>query len=323
MALGKTIQYTPFEETSFGYGVGEIASAHSTEFPNGTDIVKIIISKSSVIPNHWDKDTGHISTPDVGTATSAYNKHKDQWTVVGERDDVDAVLADLKFFPSDFLAARTWAPDPILPNVTTGSYPMDEPSYVAAIPNTTFDLLVYDSADQLVSSYNVIWDAIDPVYGNQRPYWSVEPTIEDLSSTDYDSSLGGLVDFGTISHGSDTENVNVYCELREYGGSVPVSTRGSFTSYDDMYVGDKKPDVYNSGQGFSFTGSIAEAQAFFDNVRYNRITNTNKLTAEMYLKVATIEQGLEKTVQWYLDNQGWWQALRSRAGVGERLGKSA
>ena len=37
----------------------------------------------------------------------------------------------------------------------------------------------------------------------------------------------------------------------------------------------------------------------------------------------TIEQGLEKTVQWYLDNQGWWQALRSRAGVGERLGKSA
>lgn len=37
----------------------------------------------------------------------------------------------------------------------------------------------------------------------------------------------------------------------------------------------------------------------------------------------TIEQGLEKTVQWYLDNQSWWQALRSRAGVGERLGKSA
>ena len=37
----------------------------------------------------------------------------------------------------------------------------------------------------------------------------------------------------------------------------------------------------------------------------------------------TIEQGLEKTVQWYLGNEAWWQALRSRAGVGERLGKSA
>ncbi|MBL4813187.1 MAG: dTDP-glucose 4,6-dehydratase [Rhodobacteraceae bacterium] len=35
----------------------------------------------------------------------------------------------------------------------------------------------------------------------------------------------------------------------------------------------------------------------------------------------TLEQGLEKTVQWYLDNEEWWQALQSRAGVGERLGK--
>ena len=37
----------------------------------------------------------------------------------------------------------------------------------------------------------------------------------------------------------------------------------------------------------------------------------------------TLEQGLEKTVQWYLDNEGWWRALQSRAGVGERLGVGA
>ena len=166
MALGKTIQYTPFEETSFGYGVGEIASAHSTEFPNGTDIVKLIIT---TFGGHWDNNTGHVSTPKVGTATAAYNKSQDQWTVVGERDDVDAVLADLKFFPSDFAAARTWTPTAVLPNVTTGSYPMDEPSYVASIPDTTMSLYVYDVNDTLVQSYQVIWDAIDPVYGNQRP----------------------------------------------------------------------------------------------------------------------------------------------------------
>ena len=35
----------------------------------------------------------------------------------------------------------------------------------------------------------------------------------------------------------------------------------------------------------------------------------------------TLDQGLEKTVQWYLDNEQWWRALKSRAGVGERLGK--
>ncbi|WOI58383.1 dTDP-glucose 4,6-dehydratase [Palleronia sp. LCG004] len=36
----------------------------------------------------------------------------------------------------------------------------------------------------------------------------------------------------------------------------------------------------------------------------------------------TLEQGLEKTVQWYLDNENWWRALQDRQGVGERLGKS-
>jgi dTDP-glucose 4,6-dehydratase len=37
----------------------------------------------------------------------------------------------------------------------------------------------------------------------------------------------------------------------------------------------------------------------------------------------TVEQGLERTVQWYLDNEGWWRALQSRAGVGQRLGVKA
>jgi dTDP-glucose 4,6-dehydratase len=34
----------------------------------------------------------------------------------------------------------------------------------------------------------------------------------------------------------------------------------------------------------------------------------------------TLEQGLERTVQWYLDNEDWWRALQTRDGVGERLG---
>ena len=37
----------------------------------------------------------------------------------------------------------------------------------------------------------------------------------------------------------------------------------------------------------------------------------------------TVEEGLRRTVQWYLDNPGWWQALQSRHGVGERLGVTA
>ncbi|GGH40960.1 dTDP-glucose 4,6-dehydratase [Cribrihabitans marinus] len=37
----------------------------------------------------------------------------------------------------------------------------------------------------------------------------------------------------------------------------------------------------------------------------------------------TLQEGLEKTVQWYLDNEPWWRALQARAGVGERLGVKA
>ena len=34
----------------------------------------------------------------------------------------------------------------------------------------------------------------------------------------------------------------------------------------------------------------------------------------------TVEQGLERTVRWYLENEDWWRPLLSRQGVGQRLG---
>ncbi|MCE8556957.1 dTDP-glucose 4,6-dehydratase [Ruegeria pomeroyi] len=37
----------------------------------------------------------------------------------------------------------------------------------------------------------------------------------------------------------------------------------------------------------------------------------------------TVEEGLEKTVAWYLGNEAWWRALQSRDGVGQRLGVRA
>lgn len=33
-----------------------------------------------------------------------------------------------------------------------------------------------------------------------------------------------------------------------------------------------------------------------------------------------VEEGLEKTVKWYLENESWWQPLLDRTGVGQRLG---
>ena len=37
----------------------------------------------------------------------------------------------------------------------------------------------------------------------------------------------------------------------------------------------------------------------------------------------TLEEGLRRTVRWYLDNRDWWQALQGRDGVGQRLGVTA
>jgi dTDP-glucose 4,6-dehydratase len=36
----------------------------------------------------------------------------------------------------------------------------------------------------------------------------------------------------------------------------------------------------------------------------------------------TVEEGLRRTVRWYLDNETWWRPLLARQGVGERLGKA-
>ena len=37
----------------------------------------------------------------------------------------------------------------------------------------------------------------------------------------------------------------------------------------------------------------------------------------------TLEEGLERTVRWYLENEAWWAPLQSRQGVGQRLGTKA
>jgi dTDP-glucose 4,6-dehydratase len=37
----------------------------------------------------------------------------------------------------------------------------------------------------------------------------------------------------------------------------------------------------------------------------------------------TLDEGLDRTVRWYLDNAPWWQALQGRDGVGTRLGTQA
>jgi dTDP-glucose 4,6-dehydratase len=34
----------------------------------------------------------------------------------------------------------------------------------------------------------------------------------------------------------------------------------------------------------------------------------------------SFETGLQKTVQWYLDNEAWWRSIQQRNYAGQRLG---
>ena len=292
MALTKTITYTPFQETSFAFGSGEIAAAYSTDFSNPTDIVKVVITVNT--GTQWDEDTGHISTPASGTAVSVFNARQQQWTVRGERDDVDAVLASLKFFPADYPEARPydaedntlgWSITAKKDNQTTGTYADEEPPL---IPDTVLTLSVYDGNDTPVpgGTNSITWEPTNAGFGNQRPYWSTAPAAEDLNSVAHGTAAGGLVDLGTISHGTDTENVQVLCEFRRYAGDVYVTGPGYgyYTQDEKFFVGDKKPATYNTTtKRFDFTGSVAEAQAFLDNVRYAR--NNNQTTFDMFLTI--------------------------------------
>ena len=52
--------------------------------------------------------------------------------------------------------------------------------------------------------------------------------------------------------------------------------------------------------------------------------DASRIEAELgWTPSVTVEEGLARTVDWYLDNPGWWQALQSRDGVGARLGTKA
>lgn len=75
------------------------------------------------------------------------------------------------------------------------------------------------------------------------------------------------------------------------------------------------------------TGSYADQITFVTDrpghdARY--AIDPGRIRAELgWRPSVTVEEGLERTVQWYLDNEPWWRALQDRAGVGQRLGKAS
>lgn len=50
--------------------------------------------------------------------------------------------------------------------------------------------------------------------------------------------------------------------------------------------------------------------------------DASRISEELnWVPSVTLEQGLEKTVNWYLENEDWWRRIQEREPIGERLGK--
>lgn len=75
------------------------------------------------------------------------------------------------------------------------------------------------------------------------------------------------------------------------------------------------------------SGSYAEQITFVTDrpghdARY--AIDPTRIRAELgWAPTVTVEEGLERTVDWYLANEPWWRALQDRYGVGQRHGVSA
>ena len=296
MALGKTIAYTPFNKTSFGYPNNQVQTDHPT-----LTNAKVVIYG---IQGNWG-DTGHISTPSSGSAVSTFNKTKREWICEGPVADVDAVLDVLDFFPADYAQIRTWTATTLKPNATNGSYINENPADTYPIPDTIMGISVYDPDNNysLESDENIIFDPTQPTFGKQRPYWSVEPTTEDLSTSAHGQPTGGLIDLGTILQGSDTDNLQLQGEFRHFGTSTIYTgtAYGSFTDESKIFVNDKKPaDLTSSNKKLDFTGSRAELQAYLDNIRYSRFGNDDAF--DIYLTVSNGQVGSYVTKTCYFSD---------------------
>ncbi len=136
-----------------------------------------------------------------------------------------------------------------------------------------------------------------PVYGkgeNVRDWLYVEDHADALLTVLEKGALGRTYNIGGENEATNIDLVKTICSL-----------------LDELRPGDKP---YASLITFVTDRPGHDLRYAIDPTRIRNELN--------WRPSVTLEEGLRKTVQWYLDNETWWQALQNRQGVGERLGKS-
>jgi dTDP-glucose 4,6-dehydratase len=136
-----------------------------------------------------------------------------------------------------------------------------------------------------------------PIYGdgsNVRDWLYVEDHADALLLVVQKGVLGRSYNIGGENERSNLELVNTLCEILD----------------------QKRPR--EDGQSYKDQITFVTDRPGHD-ARY--AIDPSRIREELgWRPSVTVEEGLKKTVQWYLDNENWWRALRDRDGVGQRLG---
>ncbi len=136
-----------------------------------------------------------------------------------------------------------------------------------------------------------------PVYGdgsNVRDWLYVEDHAEALLLVVQRGRVGRSYNIGGENERSNLELVRTLCAI-----------------LDELHP---RADGRPHAEGITFVEDRPGHDA-----RY--AIDPSRIRAELgWRPSVTIEEGLRRTVQWYLDNESWWRALMHRDGVGRRLG---
>ncbi len=137
-----------------------------------------------------------------------------------------------------------------------------------------------------------------PVYGkgeNVRDWLFVEDHADALLTVLQNSPVGTTFNIGGENEVKNIDIVKMICRLLDI----------------------KKPKAKPYADQIAF---VADRPGH--DMRY-AIDPTRIRTELGWQPSVTLEQGLEQTVNWYLNNEAWWKPLQNRAGAGQRLGIKA
>lgn len=134
-----------------------------------------------------------------------------------------------------------------------------------------------------------------PVYGkgeNVRDWLYVEDHADALLTVLQKGSIGRTYNIGGENEAKNIDIVKMICQLLDAKRPKPKPYADQITFVTDRPGHD---------------------------MRY-AIDPTRIRTELGWRPSVTLEEGLECTVNWYLDNESWWKPLQERTGVGKRLG---